>query len=611
MSNVTVSSDVDSLLQAANNAAMRTALGLGDAATKNEIALAIATSQLTGELPDARLPNKVTAGSVTNANLTIDAKGRITAAASGAGGGDVTISSLKETIAVTLANGAAIPASTANAESFEVGYGSWSQTGTFRTTDVAYAGTYAVAMNVQSNATRYIALALDLPNGGTLTFRNRRDTAAWYGETKVYWGTWNLFADKLASYSGPNNNNTFGAANTWLLRTIAIPAGNKTLYIGCEPDTDNEGTPYHYFDDIVITQPAVTPSVFHFNGVAQDNLLLLPGVEYTFDQSDESNTDQLKLSESRNNLGSDEYTTGAVYTGTAGTDGQLVFEVPATAPNKLFPFAAGESFMGNDSSFLVGTAGIGATKFDFGLNITPKANDDASFTAAKGFAYKWAMSGAAADKLVTLPTSPDLLDTFSVYLESASDAYNVGFSGKINGETIAAGSKWDLVNAGEWVTFQYVDGDIGWRTLAHNYIPCSAHLTLVANAGTAVNVTHTKVPFDTTDEQTGFGVSLANEEITVRRNGNYIGFGGAAIANTTSRTNTHIAINAYRNSSDFVGRVASGSDGLNTTKGVEGGFESQLDKDDEVYISLYHSHGADRSFRGVATLTFFRLKEQR
>jgi hypothetical protein len=503
------------------------------------------------------------------------------------GGGAEKISQLKEDVVVTLASGTEVPAATVNSESFDSGYGSWSQVSTFRTSTVAYAGSHSVAMDVYNESTRYISIPLDLPSGGTLTFRNRRTSNASYGYSRVYWGTWLSTSDLLLNLSGPGNNNDFGAANTWFLRTVTIPAGSKTLYIGVRGDTDNEGSPYHYFDDVIITQPAVTPTVFHFNGVSQDNLLLLPGVEYTFDQSDASNTDELKLSESRNNLGDDEYTSGATYTGTAGTDGQLVFEVPHTAPNKLFPFATDQSLMGNDASFLVGTAGVGATKFDFGLNILPKAAGDASFTAVKGFLYKWSMAAAAADKVVTMPTSPTLLDSFSVFLDSESDTYNIGFSGLINGETIAAGSKWDLVNAGEWVTFQFVDGDIGWRTIAHNYIPFFAAISLASDAGSAIVGSSVKVPFDTEDEKQGVIVTLADDDMTIRRE-SLIAVDAASGINASGYSASEIVVSIRVHKDDaLLTTLGRSFDGNSATKTSYGNAVLAFSKGEKVSLYLY------------------------
>ena len=90
---------------------------------------------------------------------------------------------------------------------------------------------------------------------------------------------------------------------------------------------------------------------YFIDGVEQPALTLYRGVTYTFDQSDGSNsTHQIYLSETNDGVhaGGTEYTSGVTYTGTAGTDGALVFVVPANAPDTLYYVCVNHSGMGTN-----------------------------------------------------------------------------------------------------------------------------------------------------------------------------------------------------------------------------------------------------------------------
>jgi plastocyanin len=120
-----------------------------------------------------------------------------------------------------------------------------------------------------------------------------------------------------------------------------------------------DGSTYLAFDPAQFKPTAVTFAVtvqsvegsnkYFIDGVDRPNLTLYKGVTYTFDQSDASNaTHQIYLSETEDGThgGGTEYITEVAYTGTAGTDGSLVFEVPENAPATLYYVCVNHSGMG-------------------------------------------------------------------------------------------------------------------------------------------------------------------------------------------------------------------------------------------------------------------------
>jgi hypothetical protein len=92
------------------------------------------------------------------------------------------------------------------------------------------------------------------------------------------------------------------------------------------------------------------------DGVDRPVLTLYRGVTYTFDQSDPSNaTHPIYLSETNDGTwaGGTEYTVGTSYTGTAGTDGALVFEVPESSPSILYYVCVNHPGMGDGGNLSI------------------------------------------------------------------------------------------------------------------------------------------------------------------------------------------------------------------------------------------------------------------
>ena len=86
--------------------------------------------------------------------------------------------------------------------------------------------------------------------------------------------------------------------------------------------------------EIVVT---VAANKFVLDGVSQQDFAFLPGMIYKFDVSDSTNNTHIfALSETDDNSGSSEYTSGRTRSGTPGTtDAYVQWDVPLDATNPL------------------------------------------------------------------------------------------------------------------------------------------------------------------------------------------------------------------------------------------------------------------------------------
>tara|TARA_A100001201_G_scaffold26857_2_gene29625 strand:+ start:1561 stop:5583 length:4023 start_codon:yes stop_codon:yes gene_type:complete len=105
-----------------------------------------------------------------------------------------------------------------------------------------------------------------------------------------------------------------------------------------------------------ISVPGGSGGGYYINGVSRDDLFLIRGQRYVFDQSSSTNNNHpIRLSTTSNgtHAGGTQYTSGWTYTGTAGSNGEAVFVVPFDAPNTLYYYCANHSGMAGSASISI------------------------------------------------------------------------------------------------------------------------------------------------------------------------------------------------------------------------------------------------------------------
>ena len=105
-----------------------------------------------------------------------------------------------------------------------------------------------------------------------------------------------------------------------------------------------------------ISVPGGSGGGYYINGVSRDDLFLIRGQKYIFDQSSSTNNNHpIRLSTTSNgtHASGTQYTSGWTYTGTAGSNGQGEFIVPFDAPNTLYYYCANHSGMAGSASISI------------------------------------------------------------------------------------------------------------------------------------------------------------------------------------------------------------------------------------------------------------------
>jgi len=171
------------------------------------------------------------------------------------------------------------------------------------------------------------------------------------GKVKFLWkGTWNSTTAYLANDVIAYNN------SIWMCKTAQSAGTGSEFSPGLRDRANANGA--NYDPDKVITYDITVSvvgnqSLFFINGHRSQQVTLLPGFTYRFYQKDASNVgNRFALSSTIDgvNNGGTEYTSGVVYTGTAGTDGYATITLPSGAPSTLYYYSPSSSGVGGLSN---------------------------------------------------------------------------------------------------------------------------------------------------------------------------------------------------------------------------------------------------------------------
>ena len=128
-------------------------------------------------------------------------------------------------------------------------------------------------------------------------------------------------------------------------------------------------------------------------------------------------------------------------------------------------------------------AEIGTTKYASGtIAAATGATTDYTDTIGNHTVIDFATGTPAANLVITLPATPDIGNAVSYTMTTADATYHVDFVATINGIAYSSGGGFALIEAGDSVTFRYVDATVGWIVAANNFSKAYGSISLEGNA---------------------------------------------------------------------------------------------------------------------------------
>ena len=175
-------------------------------------------------------------------------------------------------------------------------------------------------------------------------------------------------------------------------------------------------------------------------------------------------------------------------------------------------------------------AEIGTTKYASGtIAAATGATTDYTDTIGNHTVIDFATGTPAANLVITLPATPDIGNAVSYTMTTADATYHVDFVATINGIEYSSGGSYALIEAGDSVTFRYVDATVGWVVAANSIVGAYGSLSIEGGTtattfgGSSTDFTNKSqiTVFDTDGSSLAMTPVNAQDHLVIRRTGEY------------------------------------------------------------------------------------------